>query len=300
MTRTNTTAFPLVSVVIPCYNHAQYLGTAIQSAAEQDYPCKEIIVVDDGSSDHTAEVARRFPEVKYLHQSNAGLAAARNAGIDQSRGAYLIFLDADDVLVPGAIRCQAMLMQEHPQFAFISGGHFTSDEKLEARKEVSSEVSGQYYENLLRRNYIGMHAAVIYRREVLDELRFDAGLKACEDYDLYLRIAAKFPVHNHREPIAVYRGHSENMSANVTLMLESALQVLDGQKPALRNAEQQAAWRFGIRNWIDYYSYHSYGRLKRRRPGRQHRADLKLLWHYKRKLYIRHYLRKLWMLSKTS
>ena len=83
---------PLISVVIPCYNHGRFLDEAIQSVNGQDYPNKEIIVVDDGSTDDTAEVAARFPGVKYVYQVNSGLAAARNTGTLHARGEYLIFL----------------------------------------------------------------------------------------------------------------------------------------------------------------------------------------------------------------
>src|SRR5690349_12444252 len=88
----------LVSVIIPCYNHGKYLSRAIESVLSQTYRNVEIVVVDDGSADNTKEVTDTFPHVLYVHQNNQGLSAARNTGINNSKGKYLLFLDADDWL----------------------------------------------------------------------------------------------------------------------------------------------------------------------------------------------------------
>lgn len=93
-----TAVSSLVSVVITCYNHGQYLARAIESVLSQNHKETEIIVVDDGSTDDTKSVAQNYPNVKYVYQSNQGLSVARNTGIDYSSGAYLVFLDADDWL----------------------------------------------------------------------------------------------------------------------------------------------------------------------------------------------------------
>src|SRR5690606_9312317 len=85
-----------VSVIIPCFNHAHYLSTALESVQDQDHEQIEIIVVDDGSTDNTKEVATKYPNVKYIYKANAGLPAARNTGIDHSTGKFIVFLDADD------------------------------------------------------------------------------------------------------------------------------------------------------------------------------------------------------------
>src|SRR5688500_18999403 len=97
-------SFPLVSVIITCYNHAHYLPVAIDSVMMQGYPNREIIVVDDGSSDNTRQVAANYPDVKYIFQNNSGLSAARNTGIKNSCGELLLFLDADDWLYDDALK----------------------------------------------------------------------------------------------------------------------------------------------------------------------------------------------------
>src|SRR5918994_1694671 len=95
---------PLITVVIPCYNQAHFLGEAIESVLSQSYPHHEIVVGDDGSTDDTSEVASRYDGVRLVRQENRGLAGARNTGIRHSEGDYLVFLDADDRLLPEALR----------------------------------------------------------------------------------------------------------------------------------------------------------------------------------------------------
>lgn len=111
----------LVSVIIPCYNQARFLGEAIESVLKQSYPHFEVVVVDDGSTDNTSEVASRYPGVRCIRQKNLGLAGARNTGIRRSRGSYLVFLDSDDRLLPSALEVGLKHLKAHPECAFVSG-----------------------------------------------------------------------------------------------------------------------------------------------------------------------------------
>src|SRR5215212_9338337 len=111
----------LVSVIIPCYNQAHFLGEAIESVLSQSYKNFEIIVVDDGSSDNTSEVASSYEEVRLVRQENRGLSAARNAGITHSEGEYLVFLDADDRLLPKALEAGLECFEAHPECALVAG-----------------------------------------------------------------------------------------------------------------------------------------------------------------------------------
>src|SRR5688572_30244041 len=104
----------LVTVVIPCYNHGRYLGEAIDSVLRQTWAQVEIIVVDDGSTDDTAQVAGRYDRVRYVHQANSGLAAARNAGARAGSGGHFVFLDADDRLTPAAIESGMRCFKMNP------------------------------------------------------------------------------------------------------------------------------------------------------------------------------------------
>ncbi len=114
---------PLVSVIIPCYNHGKYLPEAFESVWKQNYQNTEIIVVDDGSADDTKQITEKYQSVKYLYQSNQGLSAARNTGIKNSTGDFLIFLDADDWLLDDAIITNVNYMLQDEKIAFVSGAH---------------------------------------------------------------------------------------------------------------------------------------------------------------------------------
>jgi glycosyltransferase involved in cell wall biosynthesis len=251
--KTNINA-PLVSVIIPCYNHGRYLTDALKSIWSQDYEAIEIIVVDDGSTDNTQEVTKDIEGVKYIYQKNQGLSAARNTGIKNSRGDFLIFLDADDWLLPGSIAYNLGYLLQNNTLAFVSGAHEKFFVENGETLEVTNEVSESHYFHLLHGNYIGMGASVLYRRWVFDHFVYDETLKACEDYDLYLKVARRFPVCHHNYKIAVYRIHNTNMSGNIPLMLNTSTQVLERQKEGLQTVEEEQAYESGLNFFKNYYS----------------------------------------------
>ncbi len=112
---------PLVSVVIPCHNGGRYLGEAIESVLAQTYELVELIVVDDGSTDDTPAIAGGYAPVRYIGQSNQGLATARNTGLEASRGQFCLFIDADDRLQAGALRASVAPLAADEDTAFVSG-----------------------------------------------------------------------------------------------------------------------------------------------------------------------------------
>lgn len=247
---------PLVSVVIPCYNQARFLGEAIESVLNQTYPNVEIIVVNDGSTDHTSEVALQYSKVRYFEQQNQGLAAARNKGFSESRGSYLVFLDADDRLLPSAIGAGVLCFGAHPECAFVFGHHkrIASDGSPIEKSEPYWNSDDQYL-TLLRGNYIGMHATVMYRRNILESVEgFDTSLAACEDYDLFLRVARRFPIYRHGEVVAEYRMHDANMSRDTGMMLQTVLEVLRSQWKYVKVDKRcRSAYKIGMRSWKHYY-----------------------------------------------
>lgn len=247
---------PLVSVVIPCYNQAHFLGEAIESVVNQAYRRFEIIVVDDGSLDHTAEIVGRFPGVRYIRQENQGLASARNSGIQVSRGQHLVFLDADDRLLPIALDAGLDCFATHPECAFVSGAHIRiSHEGSPLGKPTIPRVDGHHYLAMLHKNYIKMHATVMYRRDVLLSVNgFDTSLAACEDYDLFLRITRNYPVYCHNHVVAEYRLHDTSMSHNAAVMLRTALTALGAQWPYVKSDRRyRQAYKAGTRFWKHYY-----------------------------------------------
>ncbi|WP_197901640.1 glycosyltransferase [Rhodocytophaga rosea] len=238
------------------------MAEAIECIRNQTYVHTEIIVVDDGSTDTTKEVAAKFSNVMYVYQENQGLSAARNTGIKHSNGDFLVFLDADDLLYNYTIEYNLQYLQKNPEAAFVSGASdiTTIDKtKLDEKKE---DVTSDHYLNLLRSNYIGMHGTVMYRQYVFNEFTYDTSLKACEDYDIYLRIARKYPVIHHTRKLAMYRMHNYNMSANSSLMLETALQVLRKQESSLTSSLERRAYREGIKGYKTYYGMLLFLQLK--------------------------------------
>jgi glycosyltransferase involved in cell wall biosynthesis len=243
---------PLVSVIITSYNQAGFLSDAIESVLTQTYAQFETVVVDDGSADNALEVVARYPAVRYIRQDNQGLSAARNTGLRQSNGAYLVFLDADDRLLPIALETGVDCLQAHPECGFVSGNYslIKSDGSRKPHRQVYC-VERDHYHALLCTNYIGMHATVMYRRDIFESIgEFNTALRACEDYDLYLRIAARVPIYCHDKVIAEYRQHDTNMSRNHQLMLESAMRVLQSQwKYVKGHKEYEKAYETGIKFW---------------------------------------------------
>ena len=282
----------LISVIITSYNHAQFLPESIQSVIEQTYKNIEVILVDDGSSDNTKEVVADYPGVQYVYQQNQGLSAARNTGIDQSKGQYLVFLDADDWFLPDALALNLNHIKQNHKAAFASGAHIKVDEfKKQIPQKQKPLITEHHYLHLLQHNYIQMHAAVIYQRWVFGHFRFDTSLRACEDYDIYLKVARKFPVVHHQDLIAVYRRHGQNMSMNIPLILQSSLNVLKRQTNNLQNEQEKICFNKGIKFWPNLYSKELYGSL-RKSPlfpiHKKRRAELSILFQHKKPLFFKY------------
>jgi glycosyltransferase involved in cell wall biosynthesis len=274
-----------VSVVIPCYNQGRFLGEAIASAGAQGNLVSEIVVVDDGSTDETSAVVTRDRSVTYLRQERRGLSEARNSGWRASSGDYVVFLDADDRLLPGAAEAGIQAFARWPRAAFAFGHYELIDEQgavLPTWRELRladdrSFTTGDFelvlpngrragrsrqprrvsdhYTAMLRRNYISMHAAVVYRRAVLEWTGgFDPRLSALEDYDLYLRVTRTHPVACHDHVVAQYRRHPAAMSYDMLNMLRMALFVLREQRPYLATyAGATEAYEEGLTFWKRHY-----------------------------------------------
>ena len=211
-------ARPKISVIIPSYNYGHFLANAINSVLDQQGEGfqAEIIVVDDGSKDNTGEVAQAFGEaVKYIYQDNQGLAAARNTGIENTTGEFVVFLDADDLLPPDYIKNQLENFRKN-EAADISVCHcllLDLDEKdttLWPLKADNLEL------HLCHSNIAPVHAFMTRSNAIREAGLFDRGRKACEDYDYWLRLAGlgkRFAVATNT--FAVYRRHASSMTGQV-------------------------------------------------------------------------------------
>ena len=239
----------LVSVIIPCYNQAHFLGEAIESVLAQSYRFYEIVVVDDGSPDNTSEVAARYPEVRCIRQENQGQAGARNTGSRESEGEYLVFLDADDRLLPEALEVGVKNLKARPECAFVSG-RFRNIEangvpvpSWEQPEQPCPDKD--HYLEILRCNYTILPAVAMYRRSVFEAVGgFNTSLSilGCkdyfEDYELYVRMARYFPVHCHGEVVAAYRQHASSTTRNSAKMLKAGLAVLRAERSYVKGSKR--------------------------------------------------------------
>ena len=262
-------AVSTVGVVLTTFNHAHFLGDALASVHSQQPPPDAVIVVDDGSSDDPETVVERFPGTTLIRQANRGLAAARNAGLSALTTDYVLFLDADDRLLPRAIEHALRCFGRMPECGFVYGGHRYIDREARCIGERFEPPGDAPYEHLLRGNFIAMHGAVTYRRDrLLETGGFDESLRRCEDYDVYLRMAKRYPIVGYPDLTAAYRLHGDNMSADHRGMLRAALDVHARYRPTRRDgAHAMAAWRKGRRRWRSYYALEMASARYRRRSG---------------------------------
>jgi SAM-dependent methyltransferase len=216
-----------------------------------------VIVVDDGSTDDPGAVVSRYPQVQFIRQPNQGLAAARNTGWRAARGRYVVFLDADDRLLPEALASNLQRFEETPECAFVYGSYHYIDADGRYLSSPPLQLVGEdAYESFLEGNCVAMHATVMYRRDCLEEVGgFDTRLPCCEDYELYLRLARRYRVAAGEDWIAEYRRHGSNMSLNLPHMLDTMLGVMRQQSQHVNdNARWRKAFKTGNRHWKSVYA----------------------------------------------
>lgn len=209
------TTTPWVSVIIPTFNRRRFLGQAIDSVLAQTYTDFELIVVDDGSTDPTPELLAAYgPSIKVIRQPNQGVSAARNAGIRASTGELVALLDSDDHWLPRKLERQIDLFAAHPDAQICQTEEIWIRNGVRVNpKKKHRKHSGMIFEKTLPLCLVSP-SAVILRRSLFDEVGlFDERLPACEDYDLWLRITWKYPVHLIDTPLIVKRGgHIDQLS----------------------------------------------------------------------------------------
>jgi len=221
---------PLVSVIIPTFNRADWLAESIGSVLDQTYPHLELIVVDDGSTDHTSEVVQEFGNaLTYLCGDHQGVSAARNRGAKVSQGTLIAFLDSDDMWRPGKVATQVALLQQRPEVEVCYTDEIWIRHGVRVNpKQIHQKHTGWLFEPSLPRCIISP-SSIMLQRSLWERLGgFDERLPACEDYDLWLRMTVRVPVALIAEPLIVKRGgHADQLSRSTPLLDRYRITALD-------------------------------------------------------------------------
>lgn len=207
---------PNVSVVIPTYNHARYLRSALNSVIGQSYPNLEVLVIDDGSTDDTVAVLKPYQShINYIYKKNGGTASALNLGLSRATGKYICWLSADDVFLEHKVAKQVALMESNPSLGFS----YTSFEVIDGEGKKQYDAHSPYFpdkQELVRKLMEGCFingSSVIMRRSALESTGyFDESLPQAHDFDLWLRLLRQYACGFLDEILLAYRWHGQNMS----------------------------------------------------------------------------------------
>jgi glycosyltransferase involved in cell wall biosynthesis len=221
---------PLVSVIIPVYNAERHLASTLESVLAQDYRPIEVLVIDDGSEDGSAEIARSFPEVRYFHQHNQGPGVARNAGLENARGELIAFLDADDLWIPSKLTIQVSYLLDHPETGLVF-----------ARQRIHLDPGvakpSWLKDELLASDSVGYGVGtLVARKTVFDQVGgFDPEFVLAEDADWFLRAKdAGIPVGVVPDILLHQRIHGSNTryrtAANQPLLLKAIRASIERQR----------------------------------------------------------------------
>ena len=262
---------PLVSVIVPAYNAKPYIEQTLDSLLNQSYPNLEIIVVDDGSRDGTAlcveVMARNHPHIRLIRQSNQGVAAARNRGIEESRGELIGPIDADDIWFPDAVtKLVNRLLESEPDVGVAYAWSVIIDENglLDGRFRCS-KIEGDVFGTLICHNFIGNASSTLIRRACLEKVGgYNEGFRAmgtqgCEDWDLYLRIAEEYQFKVVPEFLIGYRKSQTAMTSNFTVMADAHRRVI-GRALQRHQSLPRALARLSTSNFYLYLAHDSHHR----------------------------------------
>jgi glycosyltransferase involved in cell wall biosynthesis len=239
---------PRVSIIIPVYNGAKTIRQTIAAALQQTFPDFELIVIDDGSQDSTLAILGEFhdPRLKVSPHSKSGLSASRNRGVSLAGGDLVAFLDADDIWLPDKLELQVAALEEHPEAALA---YVWTDYIDEAGRFIHPGQhacnGGRVLGALLGSNFIETGSNPLVRRAAVEECGgFDESLTAAEDWDLWLRVAMRYPFVVVPHALVLYRVHPDSMSSSDVLRQErTCLQVIDKTlraAPLLQNLKRQS------------------------------------------------------------
>ena len=258
-----------IAVIIPTFDRQHFLGRAIDSVLSQTRPAHEVIVIDDGSTDGTVPwLKKEYPTVKLIEQTNQGVSAARNAGIQQAQSEWIALLDSDDEWFPENRERQVKELQKYPEILFCH------TDEIWIRKGVRvnpmkkhQKFGGMIFSKCLDICRISPSSALFSRTLLDDAGWFDETLPICEDYDLWLRITAKFPVLFINDPLIIkYGGHIDQLSRLVDGIEQYRITALEKilKGPNLTKTDRSAAVQMLIKKLNIYLTG-----LKKRGRARQ-------------------------------
>lgn len=220
---------PKVSVVIPAYNAMKYLPETVESVLKQTFTDFEVLIINDGSSDHIVQWAFGLvdPRVKLISQKNQGLPGARNTGIAQAQGEYIAFLDADDLWEQTKLEKQVCCLEDNPTVGLVHTWMVLVDEHGKSTGRVMTfNAEGDVWKQVVEKNVIAC-PSVMVRRSCFDVGVFDRNLRSVEDWDMWIRIASRYPFAVIKEPLAYYRQLPSSMSKNCQVMEQAFRTVIE-------------------------------------------------------------------------
>lgn len=282
-----------ISVIIPCYNQGHFLAEAIESVLAQEISDLEIVVVNDGSTDSTGDIANGYDQVTNVEQDNQGLSQARNNGFKASSGQFIVFLDSDDRLPEGALKHNLEAFSQNPDAAMVYGRLFRLLDGQVKSSRPEPPFRENYYRDLLKRNYIPTPGMAMFKRATLERFGlFNPTLSESADYDIYLRIARKAPIVSHPHAAVERRIHEDNMSGDAYRMLLITLKVHKSQKKfAKRDPALLSAYREGETNWRRFYGDRLINQfwesIDRRDFGKAFNQSVALLRHCPKRVWLR-------------
>lgn len=240
-----------VSIIIPTYNRAKLLADAVKSLQQQTYENIEIIIVDDCSTDNTAETVERMDDGRILyvkHDVNRGGSEARNTGLMHATGSYIGFLDSDDQWQPDKLERQLAVFREEPEIGVVYTGMKVYQGSYLV-KEVIPKYRGDLLAKLVESNCIYTTSSILVKREVMEKVGgFDSSLPSCQDWDLYLRLAQVSRFGFVEDSLVLYHLHpGDRISTNYRAVVDGHLQIYQNYKELAKAQGKDVFQKFSIK-----------------------------------------------------
>lgn len=247
---------PIVSVVLPVFNGEKTIRATIDSVLAQTFSDFELIIINDGSTDSTLEIVSQYQDsrLKVFSYSNAGLSATRNRGISLASGEYIACIDADDLWLVSKLEVQLNALKNNPEAVLAySWTDFIGESGQVTHSGSHAKWSGYVYEQLLIQHFLESGSNALIRKSILEKVGlFDESLKAAEDWDLHLRIAAHYPFAVTPSVQVLYRQPAQSMSSNVLRQEQESLKVL---KRAFEQSQNSWVKRQSLANLYLYLTF---------------------------------------------